>query len=73
MCQHRRVTLPRVQHGMPQPPSEKCPSPGNSQKIHVALPEAPPAMTDSVANVLLQLLQAMIADADQPRPEPGDT
>jgi hypothetical protein len=29
-------------------------------------------MTDSVATALLQLLQAMITDPDQPHSDPGD-
>ncbi|MGW1911600.1 ABC transporter transmembrane domain-containing protein [Streptomyces sp. NPDC002076] len=46
--------------------------PVNLQKIHVALPEGPPAMTDPVATALLRLLRVAITDPDQPHADPGD-
>ncbi|WP_199272901.1 hypothetical protein [Streptomyces broussonetiae] len=58
---------------MPQPPSEPHSSPDNPQKLHVALPDKPPAVTESVAVALLQLLRAMLADPGQQRPEPENT
>ncbi|WP_153546011.1 hypothetical protein [Streptomyces sp. RB17] len=57
---------------MPQPPSEPYSSPDNPKKIYVPLPDKPPAVTETVAAALLQLLHAVIADPGQQRPDHED-
>jgi hypothetical protein len=46
--------------------------PGHPRKVHVALPEEPPDVTQCVAVALLHLLRVLIADPSRPRPEAGE-
>ncbi|GAA3833233.1 hypothetical protein GCM10022206_84480 [Streptomyces chiangmaiensis] len=64
---------PGAQQRMPQPPSEQHPGPDNPREIHVALPEEPPDVTESVAVALLYLLRALMAAPSRPYPEAGDS
>ncbi|MFF3919519.1 hypothetical protein ACFYZB_40070 [Streptomyces sp. NPDC001852] len=57
---------------MPQPTAEPYSSTATPQKIHVALPDKPPNVTESVAAALLELLRAVIAEPGRQHLDPED-
>lgn len=63
------TSSPAPNGACPQPSFEQHPCPGNPRKIHVALPEEPPDVTECVAVALLHLLRALTADPSRPCPE----